>query len=436
MTQIFFFFYHGCWLVGLFLARRLQNKLPAKARNYLLEREIPHLTWRSPARPNQRRIWFHAASGEVEYIRPLLRLWKAEHPDDLIFLTYFSTSARSMLSGISEIDGWAPLPFDLPDPCERFIKTLNPEILIIARTDLWPTILKKMNSRPKILVASTWAEGSKKTRGLGRLMSRWCLKYLNKVCVVSEADELSLKSVSPLTHSVITGDPRFDQVYFRLAQHRKLPQKIDRWRQSRFLVIAGSTWPEDEAVLLRAWQAARQASAPRPEVNNPCLLLVPHEIDTEHLLHLKQLCTSLNIPFSVWSELTAERTLKDVVVFDQKGWLADLYAIADFAFIGGSFKKQVHSVMEGLGSGLPIIVGPYYKNNREAIEFSQIAVTEFTMVSLVNDETSLTTILKQFLNLSPTAVFEIKSAVRREFLTHCQATLKTYLEIAKLMRRS
>ncbi|MBY0383898.1 hypothetical protein K2X05_01965, partial [bacterium] len=57
------------------------------------------------------------------------------------------------------------------------------------------------------------------------------------------------------------------------------------------------------------------------------------------------------------------------------GFLAELYKQSDFSFIGGSFRKQVHSVMESLACGCLTFVGPFYHNNREAIDFSQLKGT-------------------------------------------------------------
>lgn len=423
MTPVLFFFYHCLWRLILLGAHTFKTHLPAKFQNYLDERSLSQIVWRLSPRAEQRRIWFHAASGEIEYIRPLLRLWKQKHPEDLLFLTYFSTSARSMIRNLPEIDGWAPLPFDLPESCETFIEHLNPSILVISRTDLWPTILAKMGDRPKILIASTWTEGSRKAVGLGRWMSLWCLTYLNKICVVSESDASFLRSIDPTVEMTVTGDPRFDQVLFRLQQGRPLPETLKLWASGHSVLIAGSTWPEDEDVLLESWKSAA-ASGQR-------LLLVPHETTVSHLKSLTYQLSLLHLPYTLWSHSLQSRVpvSTDILIFDQKGWLAELYQLADLALIGGSFKKQVHSVMEALGCGLPVIVGPHYLNNREAIEFNSLKVDDTKFVEVVTNSESLTHQLKKHWQRTPLSCKTLENEIQKAFLARCNATLKNYEEI-------
>lgn len=420
-----FFIYHTLWRVTLFLANRFRHKLPPKLKAYLNEREIPQIIWRRQPQSQQRRIWFHAASGEIEYIRPILRLWKQTHPNDLLILTYFSTSARSIIRNTPELDAWSALPFDLPEYCEPFLKTLNPSILIISRTDLWPTLLSSLPHIPKILVASTWAKGSKKTTGLGLFMTRWCLKYINKVCVVTKADADVVHQIAPLTLIATTGDPRFDQVTYRLNQRRGLPPNLKSWCQTKQVLIAGSTWPEDEDVIMQSWSQLR--------VSHIRLLLVPHETDEIHLQSLTHKLKSLGLAYTRWSEINEEDISTTILVFDKKGWLADLYSLADIAFIGGSFKKQVHSVMEALGCGLPVLVGPHYFNNREAIEFSELQVGGTTFVTSVKDSESLTHRLKKHWQTDLEEVKTLRSAILSAFQQRCQATIKTFEEIQKCL---
>jgi 3-deoxy-D-manno-octulosonic-acid transferase len=405
---------------------------PHKIIRYLEEREIPQLVWRRPPLAYQRRIWFHAASGELEYIKPLLRLWKQRHPEDLLFLTYFSTSARSMINSVPEIDGWAPLPVDLPGPCRRFVAALNPALLVISRTDLWPTILATMADRPIILVASTWSDGSKKTQGFGRWMSAWCLPYLNKICVVSEADQQCLHQFGRESGISITGDPRFDQVEFRLKQRRALPETLKHWTQNieldspLFTCVAGSTWPEDEMVLIEAWKKA--------QFPNARLLLVPHETNVDHIEALRKLFEAHHLTFSVWSEVKNQREIHSpVLIFDQKGWLAELYQLGQLAFVGGSFKKQVHSVMEPLGCGVPVVLGPYFKNNREAMEFATLSHQETFFVEIVTNSESLTQVLKKHCTMPPASFKQVHSALIQTFQERCHATEKTYKEIQQCL---
>lgn len=455
MNSILFFLYHALLRLGLFCLRLGHQYLPPKMQNYIKEREYPQFIWRKNPLPHQRRIWFHAASGEVEYIKPLLKLWKSTYPDDLLFLTYFSTSALDLIPRIPEIDGWAPLPVDLPKPCQNFVKTLHPHCLIISRTDLWPTLLRTLGHTPKILVASTWSEGSKKTQNLGRWMSQWCLPYLNKICVVNENDRQWIQKNLPHPPAVVvTGDPRFDQVQARLQQKRTLPAHLTEWTSaanSSQTFIAGSTWPEDETVLFEALSnIKREANATNAlnvsnalnatnavnksnvKLSNVRWIIVPHENTSEHLQTIKEKLQHLHLPFLLWSECSQSPLPPSVsiLIFDEKGWLAELYQLADMALIGGSFKRQVHSVMEALGCGVPVLVGPYYKNNREAIEFATLKYQALSFVTVIDkDSSALAHYLNFYFNLDPTLLSEVKEKIKLSFNQHCGGTAKTFEEI-------
>ncbi len=429
-----FSLYFTLWSLGLIILKLFikfmgRDRVPYKIKNFLLEREYPQLIWKCDPSPTQRRVWFHASSGEIEYIKPLLKLWKKKYPEDLIFLTYFSTSARSMIKNVSEIDGFAALPFDMPGKMNSFCRQLKPNLVVISRTDLWPYMLFSLKDTPKILVASTWSEGNKKTRGLGKLMSRWCLSYLNKVCVVSRHDEEWIKRHSPKTLTQVAGDPRFDQVKTRLLESRILPPALEHWKSKHFLFIAGSTWPEDEKVILNSIQSLLNKDHYR-------YLIVPHEVTSDSIQQLKEELRQRQIPFQVWSEeiKKVDFTLDaPVVLFDQKGWLADLYRIGDVCFIGGSFKKQVHSVMEALGCGLPVMVGPYYKNNREAIEFSQLYYNSIAYVNVVNNEQAIINIFNLLNSFDLNTKIDLKMKILKAFEDRCGGSIKTFSEIESLL---
>lgn len=420
----------------LFLIRKRGHKISSKFYNYLKEREFPQIVWRVQPSPHKRRIWFHASSGEIEYIKPIIKLWKDRHPDDLIILTYFSTSARPMIDRFPELDAWAPLPFDLTSSIKSFLNVLRPNVLIISRTDLWPNLLYELGNTPKILVASTWSEGNYKSKGFGRYISKWCLLFLNRVCVVSIEDKNCLKSIAPNSSIAVTGDPRFDQVFFRIQQKRPISELLLNWKQNHFLLIAGSTWPEDEIILIDALSNKNLNNKTTPDRILCKTLIVPHEIDEKHLNELQNNLLAKGFKYSLWSQSDNDPHFLEssVIIFDEKGWLADLYQIADLAFIGGSFKKQVHSVMEALGFGIPVMVGPYYKNNREAMEFSKLSSNQYTFVTVTSEVKEVLNTIQSFMTMDNYQKSELKQQIKDEFLKHCSASEATLIEIEKLLQ--
>jgi 3-deoxy-D-manno-octulosonic-acid transferase len=451
-----FFFYRILYktlrLLLSFINFIAPHLLPKKICEIIADRKFLKLIWRD--KPQAKPIWFHCASGEIEYIKPLLRIIREKHPKKSLFLTYYSPSGKPMaekaLFQSLEADGMAPLPWDEPHDIQKFLSELNPQCLIISRTDLWPELLRQCKKKniPTILVAATFAPGSKKMSVLGKLFLGLTLPLLNKICVVSEDDKKMIKNIFPELTFTVTGDPRFDQVAYRIQnQRRDLPQNVVDWATNP-IWIAGSTWPEDEVVLI---PAIKELNFKKCKAK---LILVPHETDTEHLQTLRSLLNKANIKNELFSETGTNETNHkinsdtQVLIFDQKGYLLDLYRLANFAFIGGSFKQQVHSVMEALGQGCLVLVGPQHLNNREAIEFQSIEINTTPLVRRVQNTADLAntaeTLLEQSENythftdsISPshsTRSPDRKVLVQEKFNLKTKATEKTYQEILDFIK--
>jgi 3-deoxy-D-manno-octulosonic-acid transferase len=124
-------------------------------------------------------------------------------------------------------------------------------------------------------------------------------------------------------------------------------------------MVAGSTWPADEAVLLRAFATLLRR---RPDAR---LILVPHEPTTEHLARLEQRATAAGLPAPV--RLSAATGLAPLLLIDQVGVLATLYGAGSMAYVGGGFGKAgLHSVLEPAAWSIPVVFGPRWRNSRDA----------------------------------------------------------------------
>jgi 3-deoxy-D-manno-octulosonic-acid transferase len=451
-----FIIYHIFYKTLRILLSCFSFLLPEKIQTIINDRKTLKLTWRE--QPNDKPLWFHCASGEIEYIKPLLRKIKQEHPEKKLFISYYSPSAKPMVDRAVfqtlEADGYAPLPWDEPSFIDPFLKELNPQALIISRTDLWPQLIRKchLNKIPMALVAATFAPGSKKMSFLGKLSLSLSLPLLNKICVVSEDDKKMAQEFFPKLQFIVTGDPRFDQVIYRIQyQQKELPQKLIEWAKEP-IWIAGSTWPEDEAVIIPALKKlntfvlenSTHKASPSANVK---LILVPHETDTEHLQNLSEKLNAATINFEFYSKITAQEINNNtqVLIFDQKGYLLDLYRLASLALIGGSFKQQVHSVMEALGQGCFVLVGPHHLNNREAIEFQALNVNSRPLVNCINNSDELAKNLIQHLleidslpNLQAQQNLQmqdsnLKTLVQEKFKLKTRATEITYKEIQEYL---
>ncbi|HMJ60084.1 MAG TPA: hypothetical protein VK467_13170, partial [Gemmatimonadales bacterium] len=162
----------------------------------------------------------------------------------------------------------------------------------------------------------------------------------------------------------VTGDTRYDSVAERaerLDRTREPLLRLGEVGASTFTIVAGSTWPSDEAVLLPAF-ADLLVQLPTAR-----LLLAPHEPNPDHLAGIAQRLQQLKLSRPVRLSQLEHAKPGPVIVVDRVGILADLYALADAAFVGGGFHRAgLHSVLEPAVFGVPIAIGPHWEMSRDA----------------------------------------------------------------------
>jgi len=332
----------------------------------------------------QRPFWIHAASGEIEYARPVIRELKKKYPNVPVIVTFSSPSAKKIIKGLADVDAWGSLPWDFSKDCHQFIEKWNPRCWLIARTDVWPVMAEVCYEKkiPSLLFSATFAENSSRLRGASAKVTSWALNQLSGIHCVSQEDVQQLSRLQLQVPIEVRGDSRFDQVFYRL-QHPKPVKKELRPAEGSAVFVAGSTWPEDEKVILPGFATIKAHCK---------MILAPHEIHENHIQSLEKQLTSLGLSFCKYSTATSWQS-EDVLIVDQVGILAELYTWGRFAFVGGSFRKQVHSVMEPLAAGLPVLVGPYHHNNREALVFKEKNISGIQAVSEVRDSESVASLL-------------------------------------------
>lgn len=306
-------------------------------------------------------VWIHAASGEIEYAKPVIRELKARYPELPVLVTYFSPSAKRLIQGFPGIDLALALPWDRPSEVRRFLDFYKPRAGLFARTDVWPGWATEAKARgiPLLLFASTLSEDSSRT-GWGRAsLTRWAFSRLSAVFCVSEEDRRNVERIGAPVPAEVAGDTRYDQAFARLESGSTLPRELAP-APDDFVFVCGSTWPEDEEVLVEALSLTKGEGIRA--------VLVPHETGDSRLRGIERRLRDRGFEPIRFSEAKEWRP-DSVLIVDQVGKLADLYNWGDVAFVGGSFREKVHSVMEPLAAGLPVLVGPRHLNNREALQF-------------------------------------------------------------------
>ena len=318
------------------------------------------------ARDLEKTAWFHFTSvGEFEQAKPLI---EAIYAETRIVLTFFSPSVAPNAQSYPYADAAVYLPLDTPRNAERLIRLIEPSLIVFSKFDIWPNLVWKASKHeiPIIVVAGTLHAESKRLSGLAKPFFRSVHRHIRVHCAISEADAARFQELCSSEHEiVVTGDTRYEQVYRRaVAVESDAEFFPGQGSLKRPILIAGSTYAEDDRVLLPACQLLRENA---PE-DYPHLILVPHEPTPERIKEIRGHLMRERLVHLCFSELTSEVDLSavDVLIVDSVGLLAKLYALADVAFVGGSFRGSVHNVMEPAALAKPVIFGPTIQNAHEA----------------------------------------------------------------------
>jgi 3-deoxy-D-manno-octulosonic-acid transferase len=306
-----------------------------------------------------KRIWMHCASlGEFEQGRPLLELLRARYPGVKIILSFFSPSGYEVMKEYKGADHIYYLPMDSPSNAATFIDAIDPSLVLWVKYEFWYYYLAELKKRNicTLLVSGIFRENQpffKWYGGIWRKMTGCFTHFF----VQNEFSEELLRSLVTTENITVTGDTRFDRV-ITIARNFEAVPHIDKFCGAQQVVVAGSTWEEDEIELMHFVQS-------HPEIK---FIIAPHEIDEENLTDVKK-----EFPGSVfYSELEkANGNFNEeahVLIIDNIGMLSRLYRYATIAYVGGGFGADgVHNVLEAAVYGKPVVFGPVFEKFDEAI---------------------------------------------------------------------
>jgi 3-deoxy-D-manno-octulosonic-acid transferase len=313
---------------------------------------------RDAARP---LAWFHAASvGEGLQAESVLGHLQRLRPDCQIIYTHFSPSAEALARRLN-VDAADYLPYDLPEVMHRLLASLEPDLLVFAKLDVWPELSTRAATTgvQVAIVAATVSPGSARLRWPARWLLEAGYRAVTAAGAISPEDGNRLARLGvPVERIQILGDPRFDSVAERVRAV-KPDDSLLRFGHGAPTMVAGSTWPSDEGVLLGAFA---QLYRRRPDAR---LIVVPHEPTATHLEALDGRAMSLGLPPPV--RLSDAQGPVPLLVVDRLGVLSGLYGSGTMAYVGGGFGTAgLHSVLEPAAWGVPVAFGPRWRNSRDA----------------------------------------------------------------------
>jgi 3-deoxy-D-manno-octulosonic-acid transferase len=307
-------------------------------------------------------IWMHCASlGEFEQGRPLLEKMKKEYAGYKFLLTFFSPSGFEAQKNYTGADWIFYLPLDGPRNAKKFLEIVHPSLVIFVKYEFWYYFLKKIKYRniPLLLISALFRKDMSFFKWYGKLQRKMLSRFDHLFVQTPESKKL-VDEIGLSTICSVSGDTRFDRVIEIASVAASIPA-IEKFIGNSKVVMAGSTWPEDEEVLQKAFAAINDSSLK--------LIIAPHEINEKHLSSIKQL-----FPNSIlFSELPPSHSpLPTCLIIDNIGMLSRLYQYAYITYIGGGLRTMgVHNVLEAAVYNKPVLFGSFYHKYTEAIGLVQ-----------------------------------------------------------------
>lgn len=355
-------FFYNIFLWLFRLGTFLSSPFNAKAKLWTSGRRNIFAALENTIKPGKPVIWIHCASlGEFEQGRPLIEKIKNSYSGYRVLLTFFSPSGYEVRKGYEGADWVFYLPMDGPRNAKRFLEIVKPSLVIFVKYEFWYYYLKKIKYRniPLVLVSALFRKDMSFFKWYGAIQ-RKILSRFDHLFVQDEASKQLIDGIGLSHICSVSGDTRFDRVIEIAEQVRSFPL-IESFTRAGQTIIAGSTWPEDEEVLEKAFRLS--------QVSSLKLIIAPHEISEKHISDLRQL-----FPGAVlYSELASVGSAhSNILIIDNIGMLAHLYKYGTFAYIGGGLRKSgIHNVLEAAVYDKIVLFGPYYGKYSEAVGLVQ-----------------------------------------------------------------
>ena len=288
-------------------------------------------------------VWFHAASlGEFEQGRPLIEALKKQYPELKISLTFFSPSGYEVRKNYPLADEVLYLPIDTLKNARKWVKRRRLVAAFFIKYEFWFNYMKALHEEhiPLYYISLIL----KPNQYFFRWYGGWFRKQFHHVSHFFVQDETTLDLLKDFDNVTLCGDTRFDRVADIAKQAKRFPE-IEAFIGNRKCIIAGSSWPPDEKLLLPYLERLP---------NDYCMIIAPHDISEKHIKQIREALQAVN-PDKVY-------------VIDTIGMLSQLYQYARFVYIGGGFGVNIHNIQEPVTFGCPVVFGPKYKSFKEAVD--------------------------------------------------------------------
>ena len=298
---------------------------------------------------NEPWVWFHAASlGEFEQGRPLIEALKQQFPQLKVSLTFFSPSGYEVRKNYPLADEVLYLPIDTMKNARQWAQRHRFVAAIFIKYEFWFNYMTALDEKHIQLYYISLI--LKPDQFFFKWYGGWYRKQLGHVSHFFVQDDTTMELLRGIGYDNVTrcGDTRFDRVAAIARQAKRFPD-IEQFIHGRQCIIAGSTWPPDEKLLIPYLERM-------PE--DYCMIIAPHDISEKHILQIR--------------EALKEVHPGKVHVIDTIGMLSQLYQYARFVYIGGGFGVNIHNIQEPVTFGCPVVFGPKHTSFKEAVDLVRL----------------------------------------------------------------
>jgi 3-deoxy-D-manno-octulosonic-acid transferase len=304
-----------------------------------------------------RPLWLHAASvGEVIAAKGLIADLKARFPSHKILLSTFTATGRDVAEQSAGADACILLPLDHPWIVRRALAKIDPVMLVLLETELWPNLLRLCHARgvPTLLLSGRLSIGSFRRYFFLRPFFSRIVGRLTAVGMQTEedADRIRRLGADPRRVSITGNLKRATQPHTHAIGSRGAGRTFKN--SGAAVIVAGSTHRGEDEVLIEAFRELKKKF--------PGLMMVLAPRHPQRFADVERLLKSSGLRYMKRTEMNGVPPA-EILFLDTMGELAEFYAMADLAFVGGSLVAAGgHNVLEPARCRKPVLFGPYTAN--------------------------------------------------------------------------
>ena len=274
----------------------------------------------------------------------MIEALKKDHPEIKVSLTFFSPSGYEIRKNYPLADEVLYLPIDTLKNARHWVERHRFVAAFFIKYEFWFNYMTALDEKhiPLYYISLIL----KPDQYFFKWYGSWFRKQLKHVTHFFVQDDATMELLRGIGFDNVTrcGDTRFDRVAAIAKQAKTFPE-IEAFIHGRQCIIAGSSWPPDEKLLIPYIERLSE---------NYCMIIAPHDISEKHIRQIRESLASIN-PDKVY-------------LIDTVGILSQLYQYARFVYIGGGFGVNIHNIQEPVTFGCPVVFGPKYKSFKEAVD--------------------------------------------------------------------